>query len=102
MVNVAFEREAGGYRMTVTGHAGQGPKGADLVCAACSILAYTLVRRVRALDPAAVRVRDEGDFELFVRAAGGQEAACRGAFETVRAGFELLAENYPKAVKVVG
>ncbi|MBO5497246.1 MAG: ribosomal-processing cysteine protease Prp, partial [Oscillospiraceae bacterium] len=45
MTRAIYDREQ--LRLTLEGHAGAGPRGDDLVCAALSMLAMTLERRVR-------------------------------------------------------
>lgn len=81
--------ETGPGWLTIRGHAGVSLRGADIVCAAVSILAETLARRL-----------PEGTARL-----GQGEAAFRFPQDDPAAGFavaglELLARYYPKAVAV--
>lgn len=68
------------------GHAGAGPRGKDPVCAALSILLFTLFEA----EPAAmVRLRDG-----WCRVRGGD----RRSYELIAGGCRLLAEHYPGQV----
>ena len=44
MLTITFSAGKQGQRMTLSGHAGAAPRGKDLVCAAASMLAYTLAQ----------------------------------------------------------
>ena len=79
--------QAGPGSLAIHGHAGAGPRGADIVCAAVSILAETLAASLPPEDS----VLEPGRAEF--RFSPGNPAA---AF-TLR-GLELLAKNRPDAV----
>ena len=70
------------------GHAGAGIRGRDPVCAALSILLFTLVEGV---EGAQLRAGDG-----YCRVSGGE----RGAYELIAGGCRLLAENYPGQVEL--
>lgn len=98
MTRVRYDRED--LRLEIEGHAGAGPRGADPVCAALSMLMMALERRAlerREERLPAVR-RGEGYFALRCCPAAEEEALCRESFDTVAAGFALLAENRPEHV----
>ena len=99
MIRVRYAPEA--YALTAVGHAGAGPAGQDLVCAAASALMQTLESRARSV-PAfrACVTREAGTPLLSVRCAPEEEAreACRATLETVLAGLSLLASRYPAHV----
>lgn len=87
-------------RLTVTGHAGAGPKGHDLVCAAVSTLVLTLAA---ALHRAEIALDTEdvasGDAEVGVDLEDmdlDTLADCRLIFGTICSGLELLAESWPQ------
>lgn len=93
MTRVRYDRA--GLRLEMEGHAGAAPRGEDLVCAALSMLMMTLQRRMeeRAERTLPVIGRGAGSFMIRCRPEGEDEALCRESFDTVAAGFALLAEN---------
>jgi len=90
--------------LLVEGHAGCGKKGEDVVCAAVSMLFYTLEANLR-------KARKQGYAEqLTVHRADGEGAIlCEpsekapsvvwGEFTSIVTGFRLLARRYPKHVR---
>ena len=80
--------EPGLPALEFSGHAGAGVRGRDPVCAALSILLFTLCE---AEPGAQIRMRDG-----WVRVRGGD----RRSYELIAGGCRLLAENYPAAVKM--
>lgn len=101
MINVTYYRKYN--RLTVTGHAGAGPKGHDLVCAAVSALALTLAGNVSYME-AQVAVRDvvikldEGDAEIQCKAYSRYRDSVEQVFRTVCVGFELLSTQYKEFI----
>lgn len=99
MIQAAYEREA--HRLTVKGHAQSAAKGHDLVCAAVSILVFTLAQTIYDLDEKGflteyvVRL-DEGDAELSCKSEYNR--CCKTVFDVVRNGFQLLSAQYPDNV----
>ena len=98
MIHVTYYREYN--RVTVEGHAGAGPEGHDLVCAAVSALALTLAGNVSYMkDQGAVHdviIRlDEGNAEIQCTAHRRYKASVAQIFRSVCVGFELLAAKYP-------
>ena len=89
MIQVLYQKSPPELRME--GHAGQGARGSDVVCAAASVLLFTLLHELlrlgieheRQLSPGYARVRAK---------EGGQ------LFQCVCTGLMLLAENFPQAV----
>lgn len=81
-----------------SGHAGAGPAGGDVVCAAVSVLARTFVR-VASLQ-AGVTVRSSalrrGEFALSVDYAEEGRVFLHGAGCFLLEGFKSLAEEYPE------
>ena len=93
MTHVTYDRSA--LRLEMEGHADAGPPGSDPVCAALSMLMMTLERRMedRAERMLPVIRRGEGSFLIECGPDAADEALCRESFDTVAAGFALLAEN---------
>lgn len=82
MIQVALDRK--NFRLTMTGHAGHGKKGGDLVCAAASILAYTLAEDVRELEQqGAVR-------ETTVQLEDGYAEICCTSVKQMRTITEMI------------
>ena len=101
MIQVVYHRNF--HRLTVTGHAGAAEPGDDLVCAAASMLAYTLAANVANMADA-WQVREpiirnnEGDTEISCNPRHNLKASVTLVFDSVCVGFELLAHDYPEYV----
>ena len=98
MTRVCYDEGVG--RMEISGHAGAGEYGHDLVCAAASILMLTLeeaLERRRELFRPGVE-RRPGEAVISCMASAGNEGRCRDIMETVFTGYELLADSYPDSV----
>jgi len=90
------EREA---MMRIEGHAGYGEKGKDIVCAATSILAQTLERRL--LEAGALLEAAPREQEAVWQIRFWMDTpAAREAVRTVMTGFGMLASQYPRHVAV--
>ena len=79
-------------RLTVRGHAGYGPHGSDIVCAAVSALVYALVGDLQQRQLLRELTIRPGFVDL---AAGGD---CGREFALVAGGIRQLAERYPQCV----
>lgn len=96
-----------GTRLLLTGHAGSGEYGRDLVCAAVSILAHTLAANVReleqlgAVEDVVVRL-EAGRGEISCAARPQHRAAVELIFRAVCRGILLLGEQWPECVEVEG
>ena len=90
--------------LTVRGHAGFSRYGSDIVCAAASMLAFALAEAVQAAGMKTLPVIESGcgRFRLEAFADEQEQARTDGMFETVRAGYRLLAARYPEYVRVLG
>lgn len=108
-MTVAIFQQKGdhGMEIVIKGHAGFNPQGLDIVCAACSVLAYTLLERLMQID-------DEGGLTAFsssicedvgecvISFQGKQWAHCgiKATIDTIITGFALLQKKYPDFVKL--
>ena len=98
MINAVYHRKF--HSLSVSGHAYSGDPGHDLVCAAASILTYTLAASVANMS-AEKQVRDSkiqinpGMAEVSCKTAHKYEAIVTLIFDTVCAGFDLMARDYP-------
>ena len=91
------------YRMTIEGHAGAGPKGEDIVCAAASILMWTLAERAAERPELGSMIHTDSEgarAEIRCRPEKGWGLRCRDLYETILTGYELLREEYPDFVEV--
>ena len=98
MIKVVYHRDL--HMLTMDGHAQSGEKGHDLVCASASILAYTLAQFVKNMkDAGQIRYPTielkEGCAFIACNPSSRIRDAVKLAFDTVCAGFELLARDYP-------
>ena len=87
-----------GFRME--GHAGFGPEGEDIVCAAVSSAAYLTVNtltEIRHITPLSLRV-EEG--EMFFRTGPKDEPLCRDFLQGLKLHLTALEEQYPQCVQV--
>ena len=89
-----IEVQAGERRLVVQGHAGYGPAGQDIVCAAVSALVYALAGVLQEKGQLA-----RGDIrEGYADIAGTGD--CAREFALVRCGLEMLAGQYPESVEI--
>lgn len=101
MIEVTYYREYN--RVTVKGHAGAGPEGHDLVCAAASALALTLAGNVaymqsqKAVRDTILRL-DAGDSEIQCKTCRRYKDSVEQVYRTICVGFELLATQYPNHI----
>lgn len=96
MLDVRFYTQDG-LRLTMQGHAGYAPEGADIVCAGASALFSTL-ENVLALCGADVRARDApGDCEIV---CAEPDRTVRDAFRFTFVGLMALSRAYPAHVRI--
>lgn len=86
--------------LTVDGHAYSGEAGHDVVCAAASILAYTLAANVQGMEAAGkvhevTLALEQGHAEISCRPVHKYQSVAELVFSSVCAGFEILAANFP-------
>lgn len=102
MIRVAVTPLTDGLRLKAQGHAGYGPWGRDIVCAAVSALLYGFVAYLEGLPPASGREGDpephlaveEGEGYLLVvtHGLGGDDLA---AWRVIATGLSLISQAYP-------
>ncbi|HBQ94181.1 MAG: ribosomal-processing cysteine protease Prp [Firmicutes bacterium] len=84
--------------ITITGHAGQGPYGFDIVCAAVSALSETLVLGLTHVAPVAMDYHlDEGNLTMALKELPSERT--EALLETFCLGLRDLALSEPKFVK---
>ena len=104
MIEVTYYRQYN--RVTVKGHAGSGPEGHDLVCAAVSALALTLAGNVAYMESqeavySSIIKLDEGDAEIQCTPYRRYKASVEQVLRSICVGFELLATKYPGNISYV-
>lgn len=103
MIQVVYHRKF--HRLTMEGHAGSAEPGQDLVCASASILAYTLADNVMKIAAggharmAPVVDMAEGKTEIQLKPHSKYRSVVTMIFDSICAGFSLLAHNYPAYIK---
>jgi uncharacterized protein YsxB (DUF464 family) len=106
MVKAEFftNKESGSITMKLSGHAGQAEKGEDIVCAAASILAYTVAQALQFMyEQGELQKRphirmEEGDTIIVAKPKEDSYAEALHTFFVAQVGYHLLAHNYPKYV----
>lgn len=97
-----YDNEMGEHVITASGHAGYAGKGKDIVCAATSVLMYTLIEELEKLetdgDVTDCEV-EENDIGMLVKFKGDSVEA-KMACETILSGLQMLAEQYPDNLAV--
>lgn len=86
------------FRVSLSGHAGYAPVGADIVCAGASMLAATLARALGGID--GYRYIDDGDrMEISCAPTANQLPRVLTTLDVIDSGFGLLASTYPNHVR---
>lgn len=101
MINVTYHRRK--HDVVVEGHAQSGEVGHDLVCASASILVYTLASFLENAYEAGqidepILVLEEGHAWISCDPPIKYRDAVTLVFDSICAGFELLARNYPENI----
>ena len=102
MINITFIPET--FTLDITGHAEHGKKGEDIVCSAISILFYTLAESLNnckdMLEEAMTYNEEDGNGHISCKPKAEYEANISLIYWTILNGFQLLADNYEKNVKL--
>ena len=108
MVNAEFftNKESGSITMKLSGHAQQDERGKDIVCAAASILAYTVAQALQFMYEQGelqkkphIRLA-EGDTIIVAKPKPETYAEALHTFFVAQVGYHLLAHNYPQYVSL--
>lgn len=102
MIKITFNPEE--YSLQIKGHANHGKKGEDIVCAAVSTLFYTLGEALYdsrdMLEEKYTFKDDKGKGFISCRPKPEYEGNIARTYWTILVGFELIAKNYDKNVKL--
>lgn len=106
MVKVTFEEKDCKLTLRLKGHSRQANIGQDIVCASCSILAYTVAQLVKVAE-AQGDLRTVPKIELnrgdaIISCEPVKEAynGLSAAYMYAMTGYNLLAHNYPQHVEL--
>lgn len=102
MITVTYHRKY--HRVTVEGHAAFDAAGKDVICAAASMITFTLADRVLELcngeqATAPVTELKSGNATVSCKPKSRYDAVITLIFDTVCSGYRLLSENYPENIK---
>ncbi len=107
MISITYDRRK--CRVSVKGHARSDQYGRDLVCSAVSALVITLAANAEHLEKNGVSnltviKLNAGDAQIRCAPIERYRLSVTQIFNTVCAGFEILAREYPEYIsyKVVG
>ena len=105
MTTVEFTQVGRLLRLKADGHAGWGESGHDLICAAESMLAYTLLENLRQAEQKGWLEEMDADIwdgGMFAEAVPRPDSRIRvyTIYRTVLTGYRLLAEQYPENVQI--
>jgi len=100
MTRIVYDRQA--MSMAMEGHALSAEYGKDLICAAESMLIMCLEKRLRDFGESLMLTVSKSPGRAYIEAKPEEEAEklCRACFDTIYAGFALLAEYEPEHVQV--
>lgn len=107
MIEVKFKISKKKMSLEMSGHAGSGDIGHDLVCSCASILAYTTAQmskefetRKQLKEEPVIRLQ-EGYARVIVRPKSQHSDEVWHTFNTIQTGFILLEKNYPENLKII-
>lgn len=106
MLKVTFEKDQMELTLRVEGHAGQANIGNDIICSACSILAYTVAQLVKtAYEVGDLKYRPEVKLEsgdAVISCIPKEDTYCTilGIYMFAEVGYKLLTHNFPQFVEL--
>lgn len=98
----------GTYHISIHGHAEYAKHGADVVCAACSQLTYTLSQALRSMNTDGElteyheNISDDGSAVIIAKVRNRERFLiwADAVIDTIVGGFRLLQDKYPENVSV--
>ena len=104
MIVVTYKRSE--YSVSIRGHAGSNEPGRDLVCAAVSILTYTLSGAIDRmltdnLASSGVIQIDPGDTDISCNPNDNYKDKASIIMDSICRGFVLLSDNYPQYIQTI-
>lgn len=106
MTTATFEQDGSAFHVCISGHSGFAAAGADIVCAACSTLGYTLMEQLTRMQRqrmliALQAVVGDGCIDVQATAAEGSLLAVQAVFQTIICGYSLIERQYPSYVQLI-
>lgn len=103
MTKVTITKERELLSISMVGHANHEGSGGDIVCAACSVLIQSLVNTLYTMGAKIDWMQRPGEAHLDLTAGRTlhKDIAARGAFRMACVGLQMLAQSYPKNVKII-
>ena len=107
MLKVTFEEKEGKLTLKLDGHAGQAAIGHDIVCASCSVLAYTVAQLVKVAEAQGdLKTTPEiklesGDAIISCEPIDEAYSGLYAAYMFAEVGYDLLARSYPQYVELI-
>lgn len=106
MITAEFfiNKDAGSITLKLSGHAGAGERGNDIVCAAASILTYTVAQALQFMyEEGGLRKKphislNSGDSVIVAKPRDNTYAEALHIFFVAQVGYHLLAHHYPQYV----
>lgn len=101
MIQAVYDRNAN--KITIKGHAYSGEPGHDLICASASMLVYTLAAAVESMNrhghisDSVIEIAN-GDCIVGCEPYEQFKGAITLIFDSICAGYDVLAANYPQNV----
>lgn len=97
--------KSGSITVKVEGHAGSAPRGEDIVCAAASILTYTIAQSLNYMHSEGklqkkpnIKISDTGDAVITAKPKEEHYAEALHCYFIAQVGFHLLEHNFPEYV----
>ena len=106
MMKISFEDKDNTLALTVKGHAGYADTGQDIVCAAATILAYTVAQAVKdmygqgRLEKEPYISLKEGNATVRCAPKAETYAEALHTYFVAQIGYNLLSHNYPDNIKL--
>lgn len=108
MITAEFkaDKDAGSISLRMSGHAGAAEAGKDIICAAASILAYTVAQAMQFMheqgglqEKPRIQLSD-GDAIIAAKPNPDSYAEALHTFFVAQIGFHLLSHNYAQYVRL--
>lgn len=93
------------FMVEIRGHAGFAPAGQDLVCNSISVLTMTLVQAAMEEEAFLAQLytnEEEAVVRLRCYPDEDHEAACTVMFRTIMTGWQVIQEQYPEYLEIIG
>lgn len=97
MIEILTERMSNNYKVKICGHANYSG-GEDIVCAAVSVLFYSLIAAAQRDRKVSMLKSSEQKGNGYLSFRGGEES--RGAYKMALEGFSALARQYPSNINI--